>query len=306
MFVKTMTRNPVFSVLGLPQPPQFNATPQDLIDQAASVVLELRNVEDRLVVRSCSSSTRIPTFANLLQPLAYAESHAKREVQRIAAFVHLSPDPAVRKAATAAIAYIEQAELKSLMREDIFQLVQKVWENTDGLDSEDLMWLEKRRRDGIQKGLQNLPGETRQRFSHIGKKNLQLRSSFMENLTENQGSLLVLISEVHGVPCWYIRGLESRHNGYLVLPLKKPDITIILNTCQVSATRRKVFEAFENHHVKIVPIFKETIMLRDESARLLGYPNYAALRLESLYVSFSLFGQILYIFSFLRSMVTAF
>ncbi|KAH8592044.1 peptidase M3A/M3B [Bisporella sp. PMI_857] len=167
------------------------------------------------------------------------------------------------------------------MREDIFQLVQKVLENTDGLDSEDQMWLEKRR-DGIQKGLQILPGESRQRFKHISQRLLQLRSSFMQNLTENQESLLILSSEVHGVPGWYIRGLESKAKGHLLLPLKKPDITMILNTCQVPATRRKVFEAFENQHATNNTIFKETILLRDESARLLGYPNYAALRLESL------------------------
>ena len=29
-----------------------------------------------------------------------------------------------------------------------------------------------------------------------------------------------------------------------------------------------------------VPLFKEAVVLRDEAARLLGYPNHAALRIE--------------------------
>jgi len=246
------------------------------------VVLELRRVEDLLIARSVSSSPHLPTFVDLLQPLAYAESRANREIQRIAAFVHLSPDAAVRKAATAAIAQIEQAELQSLMREDIFQLVQRVWENRNVLDPEDKLWLEKRRREGIQKGLQIVSGESRQRFASISERLLQLRSSFMQHLTEDQESLSMLGSELDGVPDWYIRGLETASDSYLLIPLKKPDITMILNTCLVPATRRKAFEAFENQHVSNVSIFKETILLRDESARLLGYPNYASLRLESL------------------------
>ena len=277
-----MPRNPVFSGLGLPKPPKFNVTPQILIDQGHSVVLELRRVEDLLIARSVSSSPHLPTFVDLLQPLAYAESRANREIQRIAAFVHLSPDAAVRKAATAAIAHVEQAELQSLMREDIFQLVQRVWGNRNVLDPEDKLWLEKRRREGIQKGLQIVSGESRQRFASISERLLQLRSSFMQNLTEDQESLSMLSSELDGVPDWYVRGLETTADSYLLIPLKKPDITMILNTCLVPTTRRKAFEAFENQHVSNVSIFKETILLRDESARLLGYPNYASLRLESL------------------------
>jgi len=266
-------------VLGLPQPPNFNITSKYLIEEANVVVNELKSIDDRLVAKSSPHDT---TYMDFLRPMAYADNWSKRKIQYIAMFQHLAQDASLRKAATEAVALINEALFKSSMRVDVFQRFQLLWEKREQLDPEDQMFLEKRRKEGIRNGLQTPLGESRERFKVIGQRLLQLRNMFMQNLTEDQAELLLLRSELAGVPEQYVDALLKNSEGLLRVPLKKPDITTILSNCEVSATRRKVFETSEKQHATNVPIFQETIILRDESSRLLGYKNYATLRLECL------------------------
>jgi metallopeptidase MepB len=68
--------------------------------------------------------------------------------------------------------------------------------------------------------------------------------------------------------------------GKLRVTFKYPDLYPTLRYAKNSETRRRVYIANENKCNQNVPIFKETVVLCDEAARLLGYPNHAAFSIE--------------------------
>jgi metallopeptidase MepB len=55
----------------------------------------------------------------------------------------------------------------------------------------------------------------------------------------------------------------------------------VLKHCSNTKTRKEVFIRHQNICAANVPIFEETVRLRNEASRFLGYGNFAAMRLES-------------------------
>lgn len=64
------------------------------------------------------------------------------------------------------------------------------------------------------------------------------------------------------------------------MTFKNTDLFPVLKHATNPETWRAMFLGNENKCLSNVPIFKEIISLRDEAARLLGYNNYAELRVE--------------------------
>lgn len=270
------------SVAGLPRPPSFNVTPESLIDEAKALLQDAKIIEDDIIAKAALRPPQNLTFKEFILPLAHAENDAIRRMAYIGMLRYLAPDPAVRKAATEGISYITSYFHYLFLRKEVFHILEIVWDNNELLDPEDHMFLKIHRQTGIQNGLQLQSGEAHEKFREIGARLLELRWSFMHNLTEDQEELLLLRSELIGVPEQYLQGLQIGTDEKLRLPLKGPDVRTVLVNCTVSETRRKVFEASENQCPSNVPIFQETIQLRHESALLLNYQNYAEMRLTSL------------------------
>ena len=104
----------------------------------------------------------------------------------------------------------------------------------------------------------------------------------MRNLSEDLSSVWLLPEELAGVPKDVLNGLErAADSGRLCLSFKKPDVMAVLNHCTIPKIRERVFILSENICPENVDIFRETIALRHESARLLGYQNFAAWKLKS-------------------------
>ena len=64
------------------------------------------------------------------------------------------------------------------------------------------------------------------------------------------------------------------------MTFKYPDLFPVLKYANNAETRKQMYIGNENRCNQNVPLFTETILLRDEAARLLGYPNHAAFRIE--------------------------
>ena len=107
----------------------------------------------------------------------------------------------------------------------------------------------------------------------------QLSIEFSKNLNEEKGGLWFTPEELHGVPEDVLSNLKKEDGKYW-LTYKYPDLFPTLRYATNSDVRRKVFVANENKCNQNVPLFREAIVLRDEAARLLGYPDHAAFRIE--------------------------
>ncbi|KAJ5095049.1 hypothetical protein N7532_007340 [Penicillium argentinense] len=261
-------------------PPTFTATPQSIVADAERIIKTSRGIQDK-VVGEVKAETA--TFANVIGPLAQDENVMALEAHILGFYQAVSMDQKLRDASSKAEELMDEFFIESAMREDIFQLVDAALKKNEKLDPESRRLLEKEHKDFVRNGLGLPAGPQRARFKEIKKRLSQLSIEFQKNLNEENGGIWFTPEELEGVPEDVLSGLkkgEGENSGKLWLTFKYPDLFPTMKYAANAETRRQVMIANENKCNQNVPLFREAIILRDEAARLLGYPNHAAFRIE--------------------------
>lgn len=151
------------------------------------------------------------------------------------------------------------------------------------LDPESLRLLEKERKSYIRNGLNIPEGPKRDRFKEIKKRLSHIQIQFSKNLNEENGALYFTKEELDGVPSDLVETWDKgtgEDEGKYRVSFKYTDLFPTLKFAKNAETRRKMFVANENKCNNNAALFKEAIVLRDEAARLLGYPDHASFRIE--------------------------
>ena len=227
-------------------------------------------------------------FNNVLLPFARDDNMMSLETHIIGFYQAVSTDAKLRDASTEAEKLMDDFSIESSMREDIFKLVDEAFKkqkDDQSLDSESRRLLEKDHKSYIRMGLGIPAGPKRDRFKAIKKRLSELSITFQKNLNEEQGGLWFARKELEGVPEDVLGGLKegekgTENEGKLWLTFKYPDLFPTQKYCKIAETRHKVFMANENKCNENIELFKEAIVLRDEAARLLGYPDHATFKIE--------------------------
>lgn len=261
-------------------PPVFTATPNSIIEDTKRLINKSRQAQDSVV---SGVKPEQAAFNNVVLPLAQDENTMALEAHILGFYQAVSTDSTLRDASTEAEKLMDDFFIESSMREDVFQLVASVLKKGEQLDPESQKLLEKEHKDFIRNGLGLPAGPKRDRFKEIKKRLSQISIEFQKNLNEENGGIWFTREELNGVPDDVLSGLkkgEGENEGKLRLSFKYPDLFPTLKYATNAATRQKVMVANENKCNQNVPLFREAIILRDEAARLLGYPNHAAFRIE--------------------------
>ncbi|EMC93474.1 hypothetical protein BAUCODRAFT_242737 [Baudoinia panamericana UAMH 10762] len=266
-------------------PPLFTHTPERLLQDTDRIIERSKSLQDR-VVKDVSQDKA--TFDSVLLPFAQDDDQMSLSTHIIGFYQAVSTDAKLRDASTEAEKKMDDFSIEASMREDIFQLVDSVFKkqkDDQKLDAESRRLLEKDHKGYIRMGLGIPAGPKRDRFKAIKKRLSELSITFQKNLNEEQGGLWFTPQELDGVPEDVTSNLKkgekgTEHEGKLWLTFKYPDLFPTQKYCRNAETRRKVFVANENKCNENVQLFKEAIVLRDEAARLLGYPNHATFRIE--------------------------
>ncbi|CZR62648.1 related to metalloproteinase [Phialocephala subalpina] len=265
-------------------PPLFTATKDSLVDDAKKLCQGTRNLLDKLAkdIKPADAS-----FENVLLPMAQDEDKTALDSRVIGFYQAVSTDSELRDASSKAEELMDELNIEASMREDIYALVEAAWQKAEKgetkLDPESLRLLEKERKSYIRNGLGIEKGPKRDRFKEIKKRLSALSIEFQKNLNEENGGIWFTKKELEGIPADVLAGLEEGtgdNEGKLRLTFKYPDLFPTLKFAQDSKTRQKVFIENENKCNQNVPLFKEAVVLRDEAARLLGYPDHASFRIE--------------------------
>lgn len=264
------------------EPPRFNATPESLFSDTKRLISQSRAIRNDIVA---SVTPENATFENVVLPMAQTDNTIGLETSLIGFYQGVSTNKALRDASTEADKQFTEYGVEASMREDIFQLIQAALDKAAPLDPESQRLLEKLHRAYIQNGLHIPKGPKRDRFREVKKQLSELMIVFQKTLMEENGGVWFTQDELHGVPGSVISNLEkgasgTEHEGKVRATFKYPDIFPILKYATNAATRKKIFVANENRCNSNVPLFKEITLLRDEGARLLGYKNYATMRIE--------------------------
>ncbi|KAI1097683.1 Metalloprotease [Jackrogersella minutella] len=265
-------------------PPTFTGTKDSIVKDATAICDTTRSLLDNLAKNVSSDNA---SFVSVLAPIAQDEDLSQLNTRILGFYQYVSGDADLRNASTEAEKIMDEFSIECNMREDIFQLIDAVFKaqksKEPDLDAERLRLLEKERKGYIRNGLGLPQGPQRDRFKEIKKRLSQIAIQFQKNLNEENGGIWFTKEELDGVPGDVLDGLEKgkgEKEGRLKLSFKYPDLFPTLKFAKNPETRKKLFIANENKTNQNGPLFKEAILLRDEAARLLGYPNHAAFRIE--------------------------
>ena len=261
-------------------PPIFTATPSSLVEDTKRLIEQSRVLEDSIVKDVPGGQA---SFKNVLLPMAQEDNEMSLESHILGFYQAVSTDKALRDASTEADKLFEEYGIESAMREDVFNLVDAASKARDKLDPESQRLLDKSCKAYIRNGLSLPAGPQRDRFKEIKKRLSELSITFSKRLNEENGGLWFTTQELDGVPEDVVNGFEkgeSDHAGKVKVTFKYPDLFPVLKYAKDAAVRQKMFVQNENKINENVSLFRETIILRDEAARLLGYPNHAAFRIE--------------------------
>ncbi|KAF2152008.1 metallopeptidase MepB [Myriangium duriaei CBS 260.36] len=261
-------------------PPVFTATPESLAADTKRLLDRSKKIQDSVVDKIRPEDA---TFSNVILPMAHDDNHMTIETHIIGFYQAVSTDSKLRDASTEAEKEMDEFSIESSMREDVFKLIQAALDKKEKLDPESQRLLEKTHKGYVKMGLSIPAGEKRDRFKAIKKRLSELSITFQKNLNEEQGGIWFTEEELDGLPKDLIHNLqkgEGENSGKFRLTFKYPDLFPTLKYAKNAETRRKVFIANENKCNQNVPLFREAIVLRDEAARLLGYPNHAAFQIE--------------------------
>ncbi|KAI5289405.1 hypothetical protein KEM55_008824, partial [Ascosphaera atra] len=244
---------------------------------------------DGIVARVDPAVPGAATFESVMGPQLADEGQFALEARILCFYQSVSTDPALRNVSSQVEQLLDEFSIEMGMRQDLFERVKAVVADKEAvakLDGEDQRVLQKEYREFLRNGL-GLQGEERERFKEIKRRLSAIQNAFQKNLTEENGGLWFTREEMDGVPDDVIDGLkvgtkeDGENEGKLFVTFKYPDLFPTLKYATNSETRRKLMVENERKMPANVPLFKEAIVLRDEAARLLGYPNHAAFKVET-------------------------
>lgn len=223
------------------------------------------------------------TFENACLPRAHDDNIGALEAHIIGFYSAVSTDSKLRDASSEAEKLMSDFGIESVMREDIFNLVDGALKKDEKLDPESRRWLEKDHKSYIRNGLGVPAGPKRDRFKAIKMRLSDISIKFQKTLNEENGGIWLTLEELDGVPQDLISTLKKgtgEHEGKVWLSFKYPDLFPTLKYAKNPATRKKLFIENENKCNDNISLFKEAVILRDEAARILGYNNHAEFRIE--------------------------
>ncbi|KAI7913917.1 metallopeptidase MepB [Pyricularia oryzae] len=275
-------------------PPTFTGTKESIVGDAKALCDTTRQLLDKLVAEIPADDKSKTTFETVMEPQAADENQNALSSRILGFYQYVSGDASLRDASTEAERIMDEFGIECGMREDVYKLVDATFNvyggkdgiaKASGIDGEQARMLEKDVKGYIKNGLGLPAGPQRDRFKEIKKRLSELTIQFTKNLNEENGGVWFSPSELDGVPEDTISTLEKgtgENEGKLKVSFKYPELWPTLKYAKNAETRRKMFVANENKCGSNVDaqLFREVIILRDEAARLISYPNHATVRIE--------------------------
>ncbi len=244
----------------------------------------------RTNIKAIAENPTAPDFANVIEALELAEGDLDRVAGVFYNLAGADSTPA-REALQRDLAPKMSAFSSEVTNNAaLFARIEAVWDAREGLGAEQLRVLELYRRMFIRAGAQ-LRGEAAARLTEVKARLAVLGTQFSQNLLADEREWFMEMAEadLEGLPDFVVAsarasGSEKAVSGP-VITLNRSLIVPFLQFSPRRALRKKAYEAwvargengnaFDNR-----AIAAETLALRDERAKLLGYASFADFKLE--------------------------
>jgi thimet oligopeptidase len=268
------------SAAAAPWPPTTGELPFDL------PAPELRARAERTIAEVRSEMTRlatdgaVPTVENLLEPLDALLFRLQDVSDHGGLIFSVHADAATRTAGREVSEAAERFGNEFRLDERLYARVRAV--DLTGQDEATRFAVRKLLRDMRRAGVEKDPA-TRARLLELLNAIDRTSNEFAENIARLDRSLVLDgPARLGGLPPDYVAAHPPGPDGAIRLTTKYPDVLPILAYCDDPSVRRDVLHEFMNRAFpENETVLRELLRLRDEFARTLGYPNYAAFALET-------------------------
>jgi thimet oligopeptidase len=262
------------------------ATPKGLVDAAP---LQTDWTPDQLQA-SCAEAERtcdaklaqvagIPgperTFANTPEAIEQVTADWGEVASRASFMKNIHTDEKVRAAASACEEEAGRYAARLASRKDLYLAIQ-AWQGTkEPVGPQQARLVQIVMRDFHRAGV-DLPDEKRAELVKLRERIAELQTRFSTNLSEDTTSVEMTREELEGMPDSYLARLKKTDGGKYIVTTKYPDYFPFMENARRTDARRKLETAFMNRGGKQnLQLLDEAIGLRDQAARLLGYPTHA-------------------------------
>ncbi|KAG6004055.1 hypothetical protein E4U21_001451 [Claviceps maximensis] len=262
-------------------PPLFTHTPESILQVVNRNNARTKAVLDKVVADVQPENA---TFANVLEPNLLNDNLLEVSNHITMFYQYVSPNKELREASTKAQEIADDFYIELKLREDVFKLVDAAYatRETQDLQPEQSHLLYKERQKYIRNGLLLPAGPDKDRFKEVQKRLSQLCIQSQKNLNDEMGGVWFTPEDLEGVPSddLDISQLEKgtgENEGKVKVTFKYTHLFPISKYAIREDTRRIYLSAEANKMANNIPLFREIIALRDEGARLIGYPDHASL-----------------------------
>ncbi|KAG8531712.1 uncharacterized protein KY384_003344 [Bacidia gigantensis] len=262
-------------------PPLFTGTAESVLKDMKDIIHNSRKQLDRWANEINEEDA---TFENIMRDGSLQDNEDSLTMEILLFYQAVSEDQSLRDASTEAQKIHNDFQVEATMREDIFRLIRAVYEKKEQLDPEDTKLIEESYKGYIRQGMGLPAGAKRDRFKEIQLKLGNLTTDFDRNLAEEKGGVWFTPEELKGVPQDVVGSWDKgtgENEGKLKMDFAYPSYFPTVKYAQNAETRHRAYVGNSNKMPNNEGIFLQVVSLRDEAARLLGYPNHATLKIEN-------------------------
>ncbi len=188
----------------------FNLSADEITKETERLIESSRKVLDQ--VSNLAEEQR--SFDSVVYPLSVDEAYSSVIGNNVTFPAYVSPLKDVRDAGNEAQKQLEEFEIESSLRVDVYQSLlsvkNKQW---DHLDEDQKRLLSRMLRDFERNGL-NLDEEKRNQVKELKGKLSKLQIEFQKNLAEDKTTLLFEKSELEGLPEEFIENLPKKDGKF--------------------------------------------------------------------------------------------
>ena len=249
---------------------RFDYTPQEISSLEAQAAKEL-DVNLNFLVNIPAKKRDFNNTVLALES-AYTSYWFVPKNLSLLAYFHENAD--VREAAARLEAKGSQTKAAVFARKDVYRALKEYADTNPSLSHEDARllakWLERYERAGMA-----LSDKEAQEYTRLNTERLNKITQYNVNLNNYKDELIVSREELDGLGETFINRLDRTKDGRYIVTLKYPDYNPFMASAKNEKARKALQEKFARRGGKEnVTLLEDTLELRRQQAKLLGYARY--------------------------------
>jgi thimet oligopeptidase len=217
----------------------------------------------------------IPQKDRTIQNTLYRmdELFSRLDFSNIIILAYVSTDQAIRDAAQRCEEQASDFLSSFTIRQGTYKALVDLREKFKGnLAADEKRFLDDTIKQFELEGVQ-LEKEKRTRLTDINSQLSKLSIDFSKNVREENSSIIFSAEELKGLPETVLERLQKDNDGRFVLKTDYPTYFSVMKYADLSDTRRRYNELFQNRaYPENIPILKNILTLKKEKAEILGHP----------------------------------